>query len=112
MSTQGRQRSVLGVSRVIGLFDNDPVTRTDRVTSGLAEFPGRRHLGFTRATRLVLCQRVQILGRRCQLGGRRTKLRLPLPAGTPSPAGATPVTSRQVWRARSRAARCALAVKQ
>ncbi len=50
--------------RVIGLFDNDPVTRTDRVTSGLAEFPGRRHLGFTCATQLVLCQRVQILGTR------------------------------------------------
>jgi predicted dehydrogenase len=50
--------------RVIGLFDNDPVTRTDRMTSGLAEFPGRRHLGFTCATQLVLCQRVQILGTR------------------------------------------------
>ena len=49
---------------MIGLFDNDPVMRTDRMTSGLAEFPGRRHLGFTCATQLVLCQRVQILGTR------------------------------------------------
>ena len=112
MSTRGRQWSVLGVSRVTGLFDNDPVTRTDRVTSGLAEFPGRRHLGFTCATQLVPCQRVQILDRRRQLGGRRTRLRLPLPAGTPSQAGATPVTSRQIWKARSRAARCSLAVER
>src|SRR3954469_14752913 len=50
--------------RVIGLFDNDPVMRTDRMTSGLAEFPGRRHLGFTCATQLVLSQRVQIVGTR------------------------------------------------
>ena len=50
--------------RAIGLFDNDPVMRTDRMMSGLAEFPGRRHLAFTCATQLVLCQRVQILGTR------------------------------------------------
>ena len=48
--------------RAIGLFDNDPVMRTDRMTSGLAEFPGHRHLAFTCATQLVPCQRVQILG--------------------------------------------------
>ncbi len=48
--------------RVIGLFDLDPTTATDRLTSGLAEFAGHRHLSFTCATQLVPCQRVQILG--------------------------------------------------
>ncbi len=50
--------------RVIGLFDNDSVMRTDRMTSGLAEFGGSRHLSFTCATQLVPCQRVQIFGTR------------------------------------------------
>ena len=50
--------------RVIGLFDNDPVMRTDRMTSGLAAFAGQRHLTFTCATQLVPCQRVQIFGTR------------------------------------------------
>ena len=48
--------------RVIGLFDNDPVMRTDRMMSGLAEFEGRRQLVFACATQLVPCQRVQIMG--------------------------------------------------
>uniref|UniRef100_UPI003100AB53 Gfo/Idh/MocA family protein n=1 Tax=Neorhizobium sp. EC2-8 TaxID=3129230 RepID=UPI003100AB53 len=48
--------------RAIGLFDIDPVLATDRLTSGLAEFPGHRHLAFTCATQLSPCQRVQILG--------------------------------------------------
>jgi predicted dehydrogenase len=48
--------------RVIGLFDIDPTMATDRLTSGLAEFEGHRHLAFTCATQLVPCQRVQILG--------------------------------------------------
>ena len=48
--------------RVIGLFDLDPVLRTDRMMSGLAEFSGKRHLTFTCATQLVPCQSVQIFG--------------------------------------------------
>ncbi|MVA63802.1 gfo/Idh/MocA family oxidoreductase [Agrobacterium vitis] len=48
--------------RVIGLFDIDPDLATDRLTSGLAEFSGHRHLVFTCATQLSRCQRVQILG--------------------------------------------------
>lgn len=48
--------------RVIGLFGMDPALATDRLMSGLAEFSNGRHLAFTCATQLVLCQRVQILG--------------------------------------------------
>ena len=48
--------------RVIGLFDMDPHMGTDRLSSGLAEFSGHRHLTFTCATQLVPCQHVQILG--------------------------------------------------
>ena len=48
--------------RVIGLFDNDPVMRIDRMMSGLAEFSGARHLTFTCATQLVPRQQVQIMG--------------------------------------------------
>lgn len=48
--------------RVIALFDIDPDLATDRLTSGLAEFSGHRHLAFTCSTQLSPCQRVQILG--------------------------------------------------
>ncbi len=48
--------------RVIATFDRDPMMGIDRVTSGLAEFPGGRQLSFICATQLVLGQRVQILG--------------------------------------------------
>jgi predicted dehydrogenase len=48
--------------RVVGLFDNDPVMRVDRLMSGIAEFSGARHLTFTCATQLVPRQRVEILG--------------------------------------------------
>ncbi len=48
--------------RVIGLFGMDPTLATDRLMSGLAEFSGSRHLAFTCATQLVLCQQVHILG--------------------------------------------------
>jgi predicted dehydrogenase len=41
--------------------------RTDRLVSGLAEFPGGRHLAFTCATQLVPTQRVQIAGTRGRL---------------------------------------------
>jgi len=48
--------------RAIGLMDRDPEMETDRLTSGLLEFPGGRHLSFSCATQLVPFQRVQILG--------------------------------------------------
>jgi predicted dehydrogenase len=50
--------------KVIGLFNMDPALGTDRMMSGLAEFADSRHLAFTCATQLVLCQSVQILGTR------------------------------------------------
>jgi predicted dehydrogenase len=53
--------------RVIGVFDRDPAMRTDRLASGLAEFPNGRHLAFTCATQLVPTQRVQIIGTKGRL---------------------------------------------
>jgi len=47
--------------RVIATTENDPDFRTDRLTSGLADFGGR-HLTFTVSTQLVPYQRVQICG--------------------------------------------------
>jgi predicted dehydrogenase len=49
-------------SRVIGLLERDPVMGTDRLTSGMAEFPGGRQLGFTVSTQATLHQRVAIVG--------------------------------------------------
>ncbi|WP_342363742.1 Gfo/Idh/MocA family oxidoreductase [Terrarubrum flagellatum] len=54
-------------TRAIGLFDRDPLMATDRLTSGLVEFPEGRHLTFTCATQLVPCQRVQVLGSRARI---------------------------------------------
>ena len=54
-------------TRVIGLFDFDPVMKTDRLVSGLADFGGGRHLDFSCATQLVPSQRVQALGARGRL---------------------------------------------
>lgn len=48
--------------RVSAVIDRDPVFKTDRLTSALAEFPGGRHLVFAAATQLVPRQHVQILG--------------------------------------------------
>lgn len=48
--------------RVIGLFDQDKTFQTDRMMSGLAEFSAHRHLTFTCATQLSLCQKVTVLG--------------------------------------------------
>jgi predicted dehydrogenase len=49
-------------TRVLSLIDRDPVFRTDRLSSGLADFGSGRHLGFTVSTQLVPYQRVQALG--------------------------------------------------
>jgi predicted dehydrogenase len=68
--------------RVIGLFDIDPVMATDRLMSGLAEFPGHRHLAFACATQLVPSQRVQILGT-------QGRLEIAIPFNAPAGAAAT-----------------------
>jgi predicted dehydrogenase len=49
-------------ARVACLIDRDPAFGTDRLSSGLADFGGGRHLGFTVSTQLVPYQRVQALG--------------------------------------------------
>jgi predicted dehydrogenase len=49
-------------SRVVSLIERDPVLGTDRLSSGMLEFPGSRHLTFTTSTQLVPYQRVQICG--------------------------------------------------
>ncbi|WP_152044830.1 Gfo/Idh/MocA family protein [Aureimonas psammosilenae] len=49
-------------SRVVGAFDIDPAMKTDRMLTGIAEFSGSRHLGFTCATQLVPRQAVEVLG--------------------------------------------------
>ncbi|SEP79020.1 Predicted dehydrogenase [Faunimonas pinastri] len=48
--------------RVVAALDRDPAFGTDRLSSGLAVFPGNRHLTFTCSTQLVPYQRVQICG--------------------------------------------------
>jgi predicted dehydrogenase len=49
-------------TRVAGVLDRDPNFGTDRLTSGVLEFPGARHLTFTAATQLSPHQRVTIVG--------------------------------------------------
>ena len=48
--------------RVAGVMDRDPNFGTDRLFSGLIEFPGARHLTFTVGTQLAGHQRVTIMG--------------------------------------------------
>ena len=48
--------------RVVAAIDRDPVLGTDRLTSGLIEFPGGRHLTFACGTQLAGHQRVAIAG--------------------------------------------------
>lgn len=48
--------------RAIGLFDRDPEFGTDRLASGLLEFPGGCQLGFTCSTQLALTQKATLLG--------------------------------------------------
>jgi predicted dehydrogenase len=71
--------------RVIGLFDRDPEMGTDRLSSGLVEFPGHRQLAFTCATQLVPCQRVQILGT-------QGRIEIQIPFNAPAGMEATIVT--------------------
>ena len=49
-------------TRAVGVMDRDPNFGTDRLFSGLIEFPAARHLTFTVATQLAGHQRVTIAG--------------------------------------------------
>ncbi len=49
-------------ARAIAAVERDPVMKTDRLASGLLEFPGGRQLVFTASTQLALRQSVEILG--------------------------------------------------
>ncbi len=50
--------------RAVALMDRDPKLRTDRTTSGLADFGEGRFLDFTVSTQCVPYQRVQLIGTR------------------------------------------------
>ena len=63
--------------RAIALVERDPSFGTDRITSGLIEFPGGRHLGFTCATQLSLTQKITVLGT-------TGRLEIPIPFNAPS----------------------------
>lgn len=69
--------------RVISLMERDPTFGTDRIASGLIEFPGGRHLAFTCATQLTLTQKITVLG----TAGR---IELPIPFNAPGD-GATSI---------------------
>lgn len=66
--------------RVIGLFDQDETFQTDKMMSGLAEFSANRHLTFTCATQLSLCQKVTVLGTKG-----RIEIAIPFNAPTDAP---------------------------
>jgi len=48
--------------RMVAAIDRDPATGIDRLTSGLVEFPGGRHLTFTCSTQASAHQRVTVVG--------------------------------------------------
>jgi predicted dehydrogenase len=48
--------------RAVGVIDRDPAMGTDRLSSGILEFPGGRHLTFVCGTQLGGHQRVTISG--------------------------------------------------
>jgi predicted dehydrogenase len=50
--------------RVVALMDRDPLLRTDRTTSAIADFGKGRQLSFTVSTQCVPYQRAQIVGTR------------------------------------------------
>jgi len=62
--------------RVACTIDRDPVFGTDRLASGVLEFPGARHLAFTVGTQTAPVQRVAILGS-------KGRIELPLPFNPP-----------------------------
>jgi predicted dehydrogenase len=48
--------------RAVSLIDRDPLMQTDRLTSGIVEFPDGKRLVFTSSTQLARYQTVQVLG--------------------------------------------------
>ncbi len=54
--------------RVIALFDRDPVLQVDRLASGIAEFPGGRHLSFVCGTQAALTQSALLIGEAGRIG--------------------------------------------
>ncbi|MBB3660886.1 putative dehydrogenase [Rhizobium sp. BK650] len=64
-------------ARAIALMERHPVFGTDRLTSGLLEFPEGRQLAFTCSTQLALTQKVTVLG---TLG----RLEIPIPFNAPA----------------------------
>lgn len=49
-------------ARLVAAIDRDPAMGVDRLTSGLVEFPGGRHLTFTCSTQVSAHQRVTVVG--------------------------------------------------
>ncbi|MBB3462825.1 Gfo/Idh/MocA family protein [Rhizobium sp. BK377] len=64
-------------ARAIALMERDPLFGTDRLTSGLLEFPEGRQLAFTCSTQLALTQKVTVLGT-------RGRLEIPIPFNAPA----------------------------
>jgi len=62
-------------TRCVGAIERDPTFGTDRLSSGLMEFPGGGHSVFTTSTQLVPYQRVQVF---CQKG--RIEVEIPFNA--------------------------------
>jgi predicted dehydrogenase len=63
-------------ARVIAAFDRDPKFKTDRTTSGLADFGKGRQLSFLVSTQLGNFQRVQI-------GGTKGRIEIEIPFNAP-----------------------------
>jgi predicted dehydrogenase len=62
--------------RVVGVVDRDPTMGIDRLTSGIIEFPGGRHLTFVCSTQLAGHQRVTI-------GGSKGRVEVQIPFNAP-----------------------------
>jgi predicted dehydrogenase len=62
--------------RVVGVVDRDPIMGTDRLTSGIIEFPGGRHLTFVCSTQLAGHQHVTV-------GGSKGRVELQIPFNAP-----------------------------
>jgi predicted dehydrogenase len=63
-------------SRVVGLIDRDPDMHTDRLSSGMLDFPSGQGV-FTCSTQIALNQKVQVLGT-------KGRIELQIPFNTPT----------------------------